>query len=165
MAETFTARLESPIGWLEIQADRRQILSVNFIESPAAVGRCDGEESGRPEVLEACLGQLGEYFRGRRSSFSLPLNLEGTGFQRRVWTALLRVPYGKTTTYRDLAEAAGNRRATRAVGGANHRNPISIIVPCHRVVGCDGRLTGYGGGLWRKEWLLCHEREHAAGLE
>ena len=160
MREIFTAHFESPIGWVEIQAVRQGILSLNFVETAGAVRRRDSDVSGQPEVLKAGLAQIGEYFRGARSSFSLPLALEGSDFQMNVWKALLRVPYGETTTYRDLAVAVGNTKATRAVGGANHRNPISIIVPCHRVVGSDGRLTGYGGGLWRKEWLLRHERRH-----
>ncbi|MGA2531840.1 MAG: methylated-DNA--[protein]-cysteine S-methyltransferase [Candidatus Aminicenantales bacterium] len=157
----FTAHFESPIGWVEIRAVRQGILSLNFVEKLETRRRPVVEASGRPEVLKAGLTQIGEYFRGARSSFSLPLALEGTDFQMDVWKVLLRVPYGETTTYLDVAAAVGNMKATRAVGGANHRNPISIIVPCHRVVGSDGRLTGYGGGLWRKEWLLAHERKHA----
>lgn len=160
MREIFTAHLESPIGWVEIQAVRQGILSLNFVEKIESGRRPGVGASDPPEVLKAGLAQIGEYFRGARSSFSVPLALEGTDFQMNVWKALLRVPYGETTTYLDLAAAVGNRKATRAVGGANHRNPISIIVPCHRVVGSDGRLTGYGGGLWRKEWLLAHERKH-----
>jgi len=161
MREIFTAHLESPIGWVEIQAVRQGILSLNFVEKVAPGRRPGVDASGRPEVLKAGLAQIGEYFRGARTSFSLPLALEGTDFQMSVWKALLRVPYGETASYRDLAAAVGNAKATRAVGGANHRNPVSIIVPCHRVIGSDGRLTGYGGGLWRKEWLLEHERKRA----
>lgn len=161
MREIFTAHLESPIGWVEIQAVRQGILSLNFVEKLESCRHPGFDASGQPEVLKAGLVQIGEYFRGARLSFSLPLALDGTDFQMKVWKALLRVPYGKTTTYRDLAATVGNPKATRAVGGANHRNPISIIVPCHRVVGSDGRLTGYGGGLWRKDWLLAHEKKHA----
>jgi methylated-DNA-[protein]-cysteine S-methyltransferase len=160
MPETFIAHLKSPIGWLEIQAGSEGILAVNFIERKGG-GRRKEPEADRPEALKACLDQLGEYFRGQRTSFSVPLALGGTRFQRKVWDALLKVPFGKTVSYGDLAVTVGNPKATRAVGGANHHNPVSVIVPCHRVVGSDGRLTGYGGGLWRKEWLLAHEREHA----
>jgi methylated-DNA-[protein]-cysteine S-methyltransferase len=163
MPEIFTDHLETPIGRLEIRSVNAGILSVNFVERPGGGRRKRPEAHGRPAVLEACLSQLGEYFRGERTSFDLPLRLEGTDFQRRVWSALVRIPYGRTTTYLDLAAAVGNVRATRAVGGANHRNPVSIIVPCHRVIGSDGGLTGYGGGLWRKEWLLDHERKHLRG--
>ena len=110
-----------------------------------------------PAPLADGLAQLDEYFRGDRTAFTVKLDLRGTDFQKKVWAKLLGVQFGKTTTYKDLAGAVGNPAATRAVGGANHRNPVSIIVPCHRVVGSDGRLTGYGGGLWRKDWLLRHE--------
>lgn len=158
MTKTYTAFLGSPIGWLRVQADETALRAVDFVESPGA------GEPAPPAVLTQALVELEGYFRGERTSFSLPLGLEGTPFQRRVWDGLLRVPYGRTTTYRDLAAAVGHPRATRAVGGANHRNPVSIIVPCHRVIGADGGLTGYGGGLWRKEWLLSHERRHAPGL-
>lgn len=158
MPQTFSAYFESPIGWVRIRSDDDALLSLDFVEPPGAAERAGADAAGRPWVLAEALGQLDGYFRGERTSFSLPLRLEGTPFQCRIWDLLLRIPYGKTTTYRELAEAAGNARATRAVGGANHRNPVSIVVPCHRVVGSDGRLTGYGGGLWRKEWLLRHER-------
>jgi len=167
MPKTHTAFLESPVGWVIVRADETAVLSVDFVEAPGKAGRAEEDGTDRPQVLAEALDQLGGYFRGERTSFSLPLRLEGTPFQRRVWDELLRVPYGRTTTYQALAEAAGNARATRAVGGANQRNPVSIVVPCHRVVGADGSLTGYGGGLWRKDWLLRHERRHARepGLE
>jgi methylated-DNA-[protein]-cysteine S-methyltransferase len=161
MAETCQACLETPIGPLRVVSDGVSILSVDFVERPPRAHRPAPEAAERPAVLDACLDQLGAYFRGERTSFDVPLGLEGTPFERRVWAALLRVPYGRTTTYGALAAALGNPRAGRAVGGANHRNPVSIIVPCHRVVGGSGGLVGYGGGLWRKEWLLRHEREHA----
>ena len=112
-------------------------------------------------VLAACLEQIDEYFRGRRKVFTLALDLRGTDFQKAVWRELLKVSFGKTTSYGAIARALGNGQAMRAVGGANRRNPVSIIVPCHRIVGADGSLTGYGGGLWRKEWLLAHERKQA----
>ncbi len=166
MEEIFTACLATPIGPLEVVSDGGRILTVAFAGGTGrgrrrGAGRETGTQAvNRPPVLEVCLRQLEAYFRGERRSFDVPLRLEGTPFQRRVWQALLRVPFGRTTTYGELAAALGNPRAGRAVGGANHRNPVSIIVPCHRVVGGDGGLVGYGGGLWRKEWLLRHEREH-----
>jgi methylated-DNA-[protein]-cysteine S-methyltransferase len=163
MSKMFTAYFESPIGWMRIRSDEAALLSLDFVD---AAGRPGGEAAPGPDlprILEECLDQLQGYFRGERTTFSLPLRLRGTPFQHRVWDRLLRIPYGETTTYLTLAESTGNARATRAVGGANHRNPVSIIVPCHRVIGSDGRLTGYGGGLWRKEWLLRHERRHAGG--
>ncbi|HVP91358.1 MAG TPA: methylated-DNA--[protein]-cysteine S-methyltransferase [Terriglobales bacterium] len=167
MAVTFRASLETPIGRLEVGSDGAAILAVAFADGPARGGhpglRREAGTAGHPPVLEACLGQLEAYFRGERTAFDVPLGLEGTPFQRRVWSALLHVPYGRTTTYGELAAALGNPRSGRAVGGANHRNPVSIIVPCHRVVGGDGGLIGYGGGLWRKEWLLRHERGRTRG--
>jgi methylated-DNA-[protein]-cysteine S-methyltransferase len=102
--------------------------------------------------------QLEEYFEGRRTSFDLPLDLAGTGFQRAVWAELLRVPFGRTISYRDLSIRIGNVKAIRAVGHANGQNPLPILVPCHRVIGADGSLTGYGGGLWRKKILLSLEK-------
>jgi methylated-DNA-[protein]-cysteine S-methyltransferase len=161
MPQIFTAVYESPIGSIEIKAEEKGIVEVGFVEKSGLMRPAESATAGGPEILMACLVQLEEYFRGKRASFSLPLRLEGTAFQKKVWAALLRVPFGKTTTYGAIAAGVGNERAGRAVGGANHRNPVSIIVPCHRVIGSDGRLTGYGGGLWRKEWLLEHERKHA----
>lgn len=104
-----------------------------------------------------CFQQLDEYFAHRRQQFSLKLNPQGTAFQKRVWQHLLKIPFGKTTSYLEIAEALGARKALRAVGAANGRNPIPIIIPCHRVIGRDGDLIGFGGGIWRKEWLLRHE--------
>jgi O-6-methylguanine DNA methyltransferase len=108
-------------------------------------------------VIDEALHQVAAYLAGTRQTFDLPLLLHGTAFQRQVWAQLRKVPYGHTASYRDIALAIGRPKAVRAVGAANGQNPISIIVPCHRVIGSDGSLTGYGGGLWRKEWLLRHE--------
>jgi methylated-DNA-[protein]-cysteine S-methyltransferase len=105
--------------------------------------------------------QLGEYFAGVRTQFELPLHAAGTGFQQRVWAALLQIPYGETASYGKIAAALGVAAGARAVGLANGQNPISIIVPCHRVIGADGSLTGYGGGLPAKRWLLSHEAAHS----
>ena len=110
------------------------------------------------DVLAAAAAQLGEYFAGERLAFDLPLVPTGTPFQQRVWSALREIPYGRTTTYGELATGLGQPTASRAVGLANGRNPIAVIVPCHRVIGADGSLTGFGGGLPRKRWLLEHER-------
>lgn len=119
---------------------------------------------GTPTLLtdQVCL-ELNEYFAGRRQTFDFPLLLRGTEFQRKVWAALLAIPYGETRSYREIAEAVGSPRAFRAVGMANHNNPVSIAVPCHRVIGSDGRLVGYGGGLPLKERLLELERKHKDG--
>lgn len=105
--------------------------------------------------------QLEEYFEGKRVEFDLPLDLQGTDFQKRVWNELLTIPYGKTVSYKELSIRLGDVRAIRAVAAANGANPVSIIVPCHRVIGSDGSLTGYAGGLWRKRWLLDFEQRDA----
>ncbi len=150
---------ESPIGLLEITARRSGIESVSFVEKRKKGHR---DKSPDPDVrlmLGKCASQIREYFRGRRKRFELKIAPSGTEFQKRVWRAVLGIPFGRTESYKDVARAVGNVRATRAVGGANHANPVVIIIPCHRVLGSDGRLTGYGGGLWRKEWLLSHERK------
>ena len=154
--ETFIAHYRSPIGLIEIEGSAAGVCALNFVEA----GRARPGRRGRvplPEPLAEGLEQIDEYFRSVRTAFTVKLDLRGTDFQKRVWAKLLRVKFGRTTTYKALAAAVGNPASTRAVGGANHRNPVSIIVPCHRVVGSDGRLTGYGGGLWRKDWLLRHE--------
>jgi methylated-DNA-[protein]-cysteine S-methyltransferase len=152
------AYLKTPIGVLEVMEVEGTIVRADFVDHP-------GETSGGSSpILDACRAQLEEYFEGRRREFDLELNPIGTAFQRRVWDELLKIPYGRTSTYGRIAALVGNGRAVRAVGAANGRNPISIIIPCHRVVGSDGSLVGYGGGLWRKEWLLRHECEAAAPL-
>jgi methylated-DNA-[protein]-cysteine S-methyltransferase len=152
----FVTHYRSPIGLVEIEGSERGISTLNFVEAKKAKAERPGW-GPLPTPLAEALAQLEEYFQGRRRTFSVKLDLGGTPFQRRVWRELRAVGFGRTTTYKAIAEAVGRPAATRAVGGANHRNPVSIIVPCHRVVGSDGGLTGYGGGLWRKEWLLRHE--------
>jgi len=116
---------------------------------------------GSSRVLARAAKQLDEYFAGKRREFDLPIAPRGTGFQQRVWRALCAIPFGATRSYGELARAIGRPAASRAVGAANGKNPIAIIVPCHRVIGANGTLTGYGGGLPTKSWLLAHERRHA----
>jgi methylated-DNA-[protein]-cysteine S-methyltransferase len=152
----YTAHYESPIGTIEIQGTEAGVSGLNFVDLKEEKTARRMKDSPPGPVADA-LAQLEGYFHGDRTVFSVKLDLRGTDFQKKVWAKLLRVKFGQTTTYKALAEAVGNPASTRAVGGANHRNPVSIIVPCHRVVGSDGRLTGYGGGLWRKDWLLRHE--------
>jgi methylated-DNA-[protein]-cysteine S-methyltransferase len=152
MNQTYTAYYQSPIGLVEIVADDQAIKSVYFVEAERAA-----PPAQLPPLLADGLAQLAAYFQGERQEFSLPLEPAGTDFQKRVWRQLLTVPYGKTASYMDIAKAVATEKAVRAVGLANGQNPISIIIPCHRIIGSDGSLTGYGGGLWRKEWLLKHE--------
>jgi methylated-DNA-[protein]-cysteine S-methyltransferase len=150
------AYYDSPIGTIELLGTERGLTAVNFGRR-----RPGGVEAADP-ALRAAVEQLDEYFLGKRKEFSLVLHFEGTDFQKKAWRQLVRIPYGKTATYAEVAAAIGKPRAVRAVGQANHRNPISIIIPCHRVIGSDGRMVGYGSGLWRKEWLLAHEKRNAA---
>ena len=138
--------IDSPVGRLRIDTDEKGICGMNRTEEPL-----------RPpaEPLQTdCARQLAEYFTGTRRVFDLPLHPVGTAFRMKVWSELQQIPYGQTITYGELARRVGNARGARAVGGANHHNPISIIIPCHRVIGADGSLTGYGGGLDMKEALL-----------
>ena len=149
---------DTPIGRLRLVSNGNALTRVEF------EGRHghDGVETADP-VLEAAVRQLEEYFAGRRQRFELPLAAEGTPFQQEVWRALTGIPFGELRSYRDIADHIGNRKAVRAVGAANGRNPLPIVVPCHRVVGSDGRLTGFAGGLAVKERLLALEADASAG--
>lgn len=152
---------ESPIGTLRIEADENGIRSVRFTDAP---GIDDAGESGGAILTEA-VREFGEYFRGERQSFDLPLSVRGTDFQRKVWDAVSGVPYGSTVSYRDVANAVGHAKAARAVGSAINRNPVLILIPCHRIIGADGQPKGYSGGLERKLRLLRFERANKAGWE
>jgi methylated-DNA-[protein]-cysteine S-methyltransferase len=148
--ELESARISSPVGILEISGCNLGIRSILFINEksvPTAI----------PAVLEDCVKQLNEYFAGTRRNFDLLLDPVGTDFQLSVWQQLQTIPFGKTISYLELARLTGSEFNTRAVGNANGKNKINIVVPCHRVIGSSGKLTGYGGGLWRKEILLKHE--------
>ncbi|MET6989630.1 methylated-DNA--[protein]-cysteine S-methyltransferase [Sediminicola arcticus] len=144
-----------------------------FINTPLGIAKLEGDEMGLsnltlldsdekltdiiPEELEDAVYQLHEYFEGKRTQFSLTLNPEGTDFQKKVWLALEHIPYGQTISYLELSKNLGDTKAIRAVAAANGKNPLWVIVPCHRIIGSDGSLTGYAGGLQRKKWLLEHE--------
>jgi len=146
-----TCTIETPLGIAQITGDTNGIASVSVLNTDRPVS------DHIPKVLEDCVYQLQEYFKGERECFSLKLSPQGTDFQKRVWEKLLTIPFGKTISYLKLSEKLGDVKAIRAVAGANGRNPLWIIVPCHRVIGTDGSLTGYAGGLNRKQWLLEHE--------
>jgi methylated-DNA-[protein]-cysteine S-methyltransferase len=150
MPERYFGYYQSPIGLVEVSGTSDAITSLNFVE----VRR---KKLSPNPIVEKALQQVTEYFLGTRREFDLRIAIQGTNFQQSVWQQLLSVPYGHTASYQNIANAVDKPRAVRAVGAANGRNPISIVVPCHRVIGSDGSLTGYGGGLWRKEWLLKHE--------
>lgn len=155
---THIARIDSPVGKLRLFATSDALAGLWFDDLERAPAMTDARDGSRHPVITETRRQLAEFFSGQRRTFDLPLSGEGTLFQRRVWTTLQEIPFGKTWSYTDLAKRTGRPAAMRAVGAANGRNPISIIVPCHRVIGADGSLTGYGGGLRAKKWLLDHER-------
>ena len=139
----------SPLGVIKISATDEAIASVLFTEESA--------NNDNHPILEQAVAQLEEYFANKRNTFDLPLAPKGTDFQKRVWSELVKIPFGETTTYLKMAKRLGDEKVIRAAASANGKNPIAIIIPCHRVIGSDGKLTGYAGGLWRKEWLLNHE--------
>jgi methylated-DNA-[protein]-cysteine S-methyltransferase len=152
LGESTIAFFHSPVGVMRIAGGKRGIQVVAFVDEAV---------KARPPIPEAlcdCVAQLDDYFAGTRKAFDLRLDLRGTAFEKDVWQALLTIPYGKTVSYMDIAMRTGGEKVVRAVGRANGRNPIAIIVPCHRVIGSDGALVGYGGGLWRKRRLLDFER-------
>jgi methylated-DNA-[protein]-cysteine S-methyltransferase len=151
---------QSPIGRLLLTSDGTALTGLYMEPSRKAQSTDGWTEDAAVAPLPATLRQLTEYFGGTRRDFDLPLRMQGTEFQKRVWRELTEIPYGQTWSYGELAKRIDNPSASRAVGLANGRNPISILVPCHRVIGADGSLTGYGGGLDRKRWLLAHEGLH-----
>ncbi len=152
--------IESPIGRLLLTSDETALTGL-YMEPSRKAQSTDGcTEDAAAAPLSAAIRQLTEYFAGSRREFDLPLRMQGTAFQQRVWRQLTEIPYGTTWSYGKLAKRIDNPSASRAVGLANGRNPFSILVPCHRVIGADGSLTGYGGGLDRKRWLLAHEGLH-----
>jgi len=149
--------INSPVGELTLAASKGKIIRVAFgrDKHPPDNGAFDCADLA---VLDLCTKEFSKYFEGKLKKFTVPLELYGTEFRKRVWAELQAIPYGTTITYKELAIRVGNPKACRAVGGANHHNPTVIIVPCHRVIGSDGKLTGFGGGLDVKSQLLAHER-------
>lgn len=146
--------IKSPLGFTKVTGDIDGIASVTVLNAEEKLTDII------PEVLEDCVLQLNQYFEGLRKQFSLKLNPEGTPFQKKVWDALQTIPYGKTTSYLQLSKQLGDVKAIRAVANANGKNPLWIIIPCHRVIGSNGSLTGYAGGLHRKKWLIEHENPY-----
>nr|WP_269814682.1 methylated-DNA--[protein]-cysteine S-methyltransferase [Bowmanella yangjiangensis] len=143
--------MPSPIGLMELCAVEQGLQAITFVDAQTQA------ETDTP-ILKKAAEQLAEYFDGRRQDFDLPLAARGTAFQQQVWHALVSIPFGQTGSYLDIARKIGNPAAVRAVGAANGKNPLSIVVPCHRIIGSNGNLTGYAGGLERKAWLLQHEQ-------
>lgn len=147
------AFLKTPLGNAILEGDATGITKFILTEEPNSP-----TIDPHPELAEAII-QLEQYFKGERKDFNLKLNPQGTDFQKKIWKLLQNIPYGKTSTYKDLSNEFGNPLAIRAVAAANGKNPLWILIPCHRIIGSDGSLTGYAGGLWRKKWLLEHERQ------
>ena len=146
------AYIQTPLGTAQIKGDATGICSVSVLDKEVKLS------TSISDCLKPAVVQLQDYFKGNRQSFNLKLSPQGTPFQKKVWTALQQIPYGKTVSYLEISKTLGNEKAIRAVATANGKNPLWIVIPCHRVIGSDGSLTGYAGGLWRKKWLLQHER-------
>ncbi len=147
-----TAYYKTPIGTAKIVGDENGIQSISVLDDDTIK-----TSTATPIHLKDCVAQLDEYFSGNRTEFNLKLNPQGTEFQQSVWEELLNIPFGKSRTYLEQTKQIGDPKAIRAVASANGKNPIWIVIPCHRVIGSDGSLTGYAGGVWRKKWLLEHE--------
>ncbi|WP_099098819.1 methylated-DNA--[protein]-cysteine S-methyltransferase [Aquimarina aggregata] len=145
--------IETPLGTAIISGDENGITSVSVTKEP----KTKPSQDNIPVYLKEAVLQLKEYFNGERDVFDLKLNPSGTEFQKKVWDELLKIPFGKTVSYLDIAKRLGDPKCIRAAATANGKNPLWIVIPCHRVIGSDGSLTGYAGGLWRKKWLLDHE--------
>lgn len=143
--------IKTPLGHAKIEGNEEGITSILVLNNEQALSH------SIPDELKGCVKQLDEYFQGTRQKFSLKLNPTGTEFQKRVWNELVNIPYAKTLSYLELSKRLGDPKAIRAIANANGKNPIWIVIPCHRVIGSDGSLTGYAGGLYRKKWLLDHE--------
>ena len=146
------AYIKTPLGTCKISGGKQGITQVAVLDEEIPVSKTI------PNPLKQCVTQLQEYFEGSRQIFELKIDLNGTAFQNKVWKSLQEIPYGKTTTYLQQTRLLGDEKAIRAVASANGKNPLWIILPCHRIIGSDGSLTGYAGGLWRKKWLLNHEQ-------
>lgn len=152
METIYKTYYSSEIGIIEINCSEDSVISLKFVKEK-------GESTEINEILDKTYRQIDEYFSGKRKSFDLKLKLQGTEFQKKVWNELTKIPYGKTVTYKDIATRIGNEKAVRAVGNSNNKNKIPIIIPCHRVIGKNGKLVGYAGGLDKKQWLLNHEKK------
>lgn len=162
MQSIYTTYYQSPVGILKISGTEGCISEVSFHDSTQ---KPSVKNKQLPPMLIQCVEQLIQYFNGERRQFDLPLNQPGTPFQQEVWGELVLIPFGKTISYLELAIRTGDTKATRAVANANGKNNIAIIVPCHRVIGSNGTLVGYAGGIWRKKWLLEMEAKVAHGVQ
>lgn len=159
MSNFTTLDYPSPLGIIEITGTEEAIYDISFTDKKKANYTL---QANTPAVLKTCYDQLDAYFKGELQTFSVPYVYAGTDFQESVWHALTTVSYGETASYLDIARAVNREKAVRAVGSTNGKNKLSLIVPCHRIIGADGKLTGYASGLWRKKWLLAHEQTYKA---
>ncbi len=150
------AYYNSPLGFLEITGNDDGIQTIKFVEDELT-------SDFKSHVIQNCIQQLDEYFNDQRTEFSIKLNPQGTDFQKEVWKQLVKIPFGITVSYLHVAKSLGDRNKTRVVGNANGKNPVPIIIPCHRVIGANGKLVGYAGGIHRKEWLLKFEARQSLG--
>lgn len=160
--ENYTSYYQSPVGLLKITGTSDYISEITYQDN---IQKIPANKKNLPPLMINCVEQLIQYFNGQRRQFDLPLNQEGTAFQKEVWSHLLSIPFGKTISYLELARMTGDPKAIRAVASANGKNNIAIIVPCHRVIGSNRDLVGYMGGLWRKKWLLEMEARVAHGVQ
>lgn len=154
---SYQAYYPSPIGLLGITSSQRCITTIDFVEQNQILE----DKTHVPEVIRQAVRELDEYFLGKRKIFTIPYFQKGTHFQMEVWNALTTIPYAETRSYLDISIQIHNPKAVRAVGLTNSKNAIAIVVPCHRVIGKKGHMVGYASGIWRKEWLLFHEKKHA----
>lgn len=152
----YITEIETPVGMMVAAATEAGICILEFSDRKRIMLQSDYQKAEN-EHLKNLKKELGEYFSGKRKEFTVPLDPDGTTFQKQVWNALCKIPFGSAISYYSLAEKLGNPLSIRAAANANARNPVSVLIPCHRVIGADGHLTGYAGGLWRKKWLLEHE--------
>lgn len=150
MSKGYTTYTQSPVGPLQVKAKKEGLTAINYYDDDPP----ESLDKQQHPVLKKTIDQLNEYFDGKRKSFDIPLILKGTNFQQKVWEQLQQIPYGQTITYSELATRLGDPQKARAVAGANGLNPIPIVIPCHRVIGADNKLTGYSGGIERKQFLL-----------
>jgi methylated-DNA-[protein]-cysteine S-methyltransferase len=162
MPEIFTTYYHSPIGMLKISGTETYISEVSFYDK---VEKAEGKKKNLPPLIIQCVEQLIQYFQGARREFDLPIHQPGTKFQQGVWNELITIPFGRTISYFELARKTGDTKAIRAVGSANGKNNVAVIIPCHRVIGANRELVGYAGGIWRKKWLLEHEAKLAYGVQ
>lgn len=162
--EIYTKYIDSPLGLIEVSATENYLTSILFVETQKKPSPRKESTAYIPSIIDQCELQMQEYFEGKRKNFELTIQHEGTDFQKLVWEKLETIPYGKTISYLELSRRIGNEKAIRAVGTTNGSNKFTIVVPCHRVIGKNGSLVGYGGDLWRKKWLLEHEAKHSGNF-